>query len=527
MHHKSIAVIGGGYWGKNLIRNFFEIGALGAISDINPDVAKKLSAKYDAQAMDLEEVLSSSLIEGVVISAPAEQHWGLAKRALLANKHVFVEKPLALKVEQGEELRQIAEERGLTLMVGHLLQYHPAFLKLKDMVTKGHLGKVLHIHSIRNNFGKIRVEENVLWSFAPHDISMVLALVESEPAEIYASGNSYITNSVADIGSIHINFKSGASAKIDTSWLNPVKQQMLTVIGDKAMVVFDDTKDWDEKLQVFDHQVTRLNNVPVAVKSDNVTYIKLDSAEPLKLECEEFLNAIYHNKKPRTDAAEGIRVLKVLQNAQESLDKGVKINCSSIENLDFYIHPSSYTDEGVTLGKGTKIWHYSHICKGAQIGENVVIGQNVMVGPDVKIANFCKIQNNVSIYNGVELEEGVFCGPSCVFTNVNTPRAQIERKSEFLKTKIGKGATIGANATIVCGNLIGEYSFIAAGAVVTKDVPPHALMAGVPAKKIGWVSHAGEVLGDDFVCPREGRKYQLVDVDLLEEVSNASHEKCA
>lgn len=186
---------------------------------------------------------------------------------------------------------------------------------------------------------------------------------------------------------------------------------------------------------------------------------------------------------------------------------------------DVFAHDSAYIDDGVEIGAGTKIWHFCHILGGTKIGNNCVLGQNVMIGPDVSIGNNCKIQNNVSLYKGITLDDGVFCGPSCVFTNVNNPRAEVERKDEFRLTHVGKGTTIGANATIVCGNDLGAYSFVAAGAVVTKDVPAFAMVAGVPAQRIGWVSHDGEVLGDDLTCPRSGRKYQIVDEDRLEEIS--------
>jgi len=180
------------------------------------------------------------------------------------------------------------------------------------------------------------------------------------------------------------------------------------------------------------------------------------------------------------------------------------------------VHKTSTVDEPVEIGEGTKIWHYSHILKDSKIGKDCIIGQGVMVGPDVTVGDRCKIQNNVSLYTGIILEDGVFCGPSCVFTNVKTPRAEIERKNEFLPTRVKRGATIGANATIICGSTLGEYCLVAAGAVITKDVPPHALMAGVPAHRIGWVSHAGEVLGADLVCPREGRRYRELGRNKLE-----------
>ena len=181
------------------------------------------------------------------------------------------------------------------------------------------------------------------------------------------------------------------------------------------------------------------------------------------------------------------------------------------------IHESAYVDDPCAIGEGTRIWHFVHILGGCDIGRNCSIGQNVMIGPSVRVGDNCKIQNNVSLFDGVELEDGVFCGPSCVFTNVINPRAEIERKSEFKKTLVKRGASIGANATIVCGNTIGAYSFIAAGAVVTSDVPDHALMVGVPARRLGWMSRAGVRLGHDLVCPAEGVRYEETPTGLLRE----------
>ncbi|RYG88091.1 MAG: N-acetyltransferase [Alphaproteobacteria bacterium] len=175
----------------------------------------------------------------------------------------------------------------------------------------------------------------------------------------------------------------------------------------------------------------------------------------------------------------------------------------------YFVHESAYVDQPSTIGAGTKIWHFSHVLGNTVIGENCNLGQNVVAGPDVTIGNNCKIQNNVSLYKGVQLADGVFCGPSCVFTNVLTPRAEIERKSEFAATPVGRGATIGANATIVCGHSIGEYAMVAAGAVVTKDVPAFALVGGVPARHMGWVSRAGDRLDKNLVCPRTGERYAL------------------
>lgn len=192
---------------------------------------------------------------------------------------------------------------------------------------------------------------------------------------------------------------------------------------------------------------------------------------------------------------------------------------SDTEFPGVFIHESAYVDMPTEIGAGTKIWHFAHILKDCVIGKNVSVGQNVMIGPAVKVGDNCKIQNNVSLYNGVVLEDGVFCGPSCVFTNVNNPRAEIERKTEFASTPVGRGASIGANATIVCGHELGEYCFIAAGAVVTTNVPAYALMAGVPARRIAWVSRAGRKLGKDLTCPDTGEQYQLTAPDRLEPIT--------
>jgi UDP-2-acetamido-3-amino-2,3-dideoxy-glucuronate N-acetyltransferase len=179
------------------------------------------------------------------------------------------------------------------------------------------------------------------------------------------------------------------------------------------------------------------------------------------------------------------------------------------EKPEAFVHESAYVDQPATIGRGSKVWHFSHVLPNTTIGEDCVLGQNVVAGPDVRIGDRCKIQNNVSIYKGVELADGVFCGPSCVFTNVLTPRAEVERKSEFAPTYVGRGATIGANATIVCGHRIGAYAMIGAGAVVASDIADFALAVGVPARRIGWVSREGERLGKDLVCPRSGEAYEL------------------
>ncbi len=512
-----IAVLGCGYWGKNHVRNFAELGVLHSVCDPNNELAKKFAQEYGVSAYSFEEILNDPTCDGIVIATPAILHASLAQEALTAGKHVFVEKPLTLDISEAQDLCLLAQERQQILMVGHILQYHKAYLKLKELVKSGKLGKLQYIYSNRLNLGKIRTEENIWWNIAPHDVSMILGIVNEMPTTVYATGATYISSQIYDIATAHINFESGVQAHIHVSWLHPFKQQVLVVVGDKGMAVFDDCLPWDQKLAFYDSHVVSRQGVLDAIKGEQ-KFISLEPDEPLKRECLAFIEAIKTGKPPVTDGEEGLRVLQVLTAAQQSMDLQKMVDLKNVQSNDYFAHESAYVDEGARVGKGTKIWHFSHILKDTEIGEQVVIGQNVMIGPDVKVGNRCKIQNNVSLYKGTVLEEGVFCGPSSVFTNVNTPRAEIERKDEFLPTVIKRGATIGANATIVCGNTIGAYSLIAAGAVVTKEVPAHGLMAGVPARRIGWVSHAGEVLGNDLKCPREGRRYRQVDEHTLEEI---------
>lgn len=519
-----VAVIGCGYWGKNLVRNFAELGALAAICDPDARAAGQLSQKFGAPVRDLAAVFDDPAIAGVAIAAPAAHHAALARTAIEAGKHVFVEKPLALTIAEAEAVCAAAERHDRRLMVGHLLQYHPAFVALREQVREGALGRLQYLYSNRLNLGKVRREEDILWSFAPHDLSMILSLVGDEPSEVTASGGYYLHNTIADVTTTHLSFPGGEQAHVFVSWLHPFKEQKLVVIGDRGMAVFDDSQGWHEKLLLYPHRIEWREAMPVPHRAE-ATPVKLAEAEPLGLECRHFLDCIATGARPRTDGPEGLRVLRVLARASTALKAGNGTanmgNGKAAETASFpgvQIHPSAYVDEPCEIGAGTRIWHFVHILPRTRIGRDCSLGQNVMVGPDVSLGDGCKIQNNVSLYKGVTLEDGVFCGPSCVFTNVNNPRADVERKDEFRPTLVRRGATIGANATIVCGHTIGEYAFIAAGAVVTQDVPPFALMAGVPARRIGWMSQAGEKLGPDLVCPRTGRRYREAGPERIEEI---------
>ncbi len=529
-----IAVIGGGYWGKNLVRNFAEMGNLGAIVENNPATAAELVAKHGAQSVAFDAVLSDPTVHGVAIALPAEMHFDAAKKALLAGKHVFVEKPIALEVKDAEELHALAQQLNLRLMVGHLLQYHPAYIKLKQVIAEGLIGKIQYIYSNRLAMGKLRQEEDVLWALGPHDLSMVLGLTGADPVDVTAFGANTLNPHIADHAHVQMTFQNGVRGHVFVSWLHPIKEQRFVVVGDKGMIVFEDSQaDPVNKLMHYANTVSWVNGAPLEVKGE-ARSIPFERSEPLRNECTHFVQTIASGETPRTDGVEGLRVLNVLARASAAMKAGQgaspQVSHVPVANPRVVgthphtrIHESAYVDAGVTLGKGTDIWHFSHILGDVTIGENCKIGQNVVIGPQVTIGNGVKVQNNVSIYEGVTLEDGVFCGPSCVFTNVNNPRAEIVRKSEYRPTLVKKGTTIGANATIVCGYTLGQYSFIAAGAVVAGDVPDFALMAGVPARRIGWMSHFGARMvqsdrAGEWQCPETNRRYRELSADVLEEI---------
>src|SRR5215211_4530451 len=306
-----IAVAGCGYWGINLVRNFAGLGALVAVIDSRPGVAAEVCAKYQVAARDWAQALADTAIDAVAIATPAEQHARMVTEALEAGKHDFVEKPLALRHSEGARLVGEAEKRGLVLMVGHLLQYHTAFIKMRALVREGALGRLRYVYSNRLNFGKVRREENILWSFAPHDISMILALAGEPPVSVHTEGSFYLHPSIADTTTMHLRFAN----------------------GDKAMAVFDDGLPWQQKLTLFPHSIDWIDGQPAPRKATGQP-VALAESEPLRDECRHFLESVEVGTNARTDGREGLAVLAVLEAGQRSLESR-----SSVRLVDVTVAP--------------------------------------------------------------------------------------------------------------------------------------------------------------------------------------------
>ncbi len=317
----AVAVVGAGYWGKNLIRNFGELGALAAVVDADVSLSRTLASAHGAKSSSLQDVLSDPSIDGIVIAAPAALHFELARAALSARKHTYVEKPISLKKTDARALIQFAGQNDRLLMVGHLLQYHPAFLALKSAVASGLLGKLRYVYSNRVSLGKIRSEEDVLWSFAPHDVSMILALAGEMPDSVTASGADCLQPGISDFAQIQLSFPSGLRGHIFVSWLHPFKEQRLVAVGDRAMAVFEDSAAAERKLMLYEQTVSVSAGVPTTAKGREAP-IPYETSEPLKAECEHFLDCIASGARPRTDGEEGLRVLDVLERASAQLGEG-------------------------------------------------------------------------------------------------------------------------------------------------------------------------------------------------------------
>jgi UDP-2-acetamido-3-amino-2,3-dideoxy-glucuronate N-acetyltransferase len=330
-----LAVLGAGYWGVNLVRVFNRLGVLTRICDLSVPRLQQLSAEYPEVTVEpsFDAVLNDPAIDAVVIATPAETHYALAKRAIAAGKDVMVEKPMTLHCEDTEDLIARADAAGRILMVGHLLEYHPAITRLQSLIEQGELGRIEYIYSNRLNLGKVRREENALWSFAPHDISVILLLLNQLPIQVTATGGTYLQPNIADVTVSTMLFDRGVRAHLFVSWLHPFKEQKLVVVGERRMAVFDDVRK-TEKLQLFDKRIDLVNGQFV-VERPTPQAVDFPADEPLMLECRHFVDCVESRSTPKTDGHDAWRVLKVMEASQRSLSmNGEPVQLESHRSLE-------------------------------------------------------------------------------------------------------------------------------------------------------------------------------------------------
>ncbi len=330
MPNLRIAQIGTGNWGKNLLRNLASMSGvdLVAVVDVDPGQREKVRVQYpDVQVFEkAESVLANPQIDAVVIATPPRTHYELASRALAHGKHVFVEKPMTLSAQDAEKLVQEAEHAGKILMVGHILEHHPAFEHLKELIDAGELGDLLYAYSTRVNLGMVRRDENALWSFAPHDISVVLMFFGEEPVRVQCTGQAYLHKGVEDVAFLTLQFASGRMAHIHVSWLDPHKIRRITLVGSRKMAVLDDMES-SEKIRIFDKGVEFKGGYvgygeDLALRFGDIVIPYVKMREPLRTELERFVESIRTGQPPVSDGRDGLRVVRVLEAAQRSLESG-------------------------------------------------------------------------------------------------------------------------------------------------------------------------------------------------------------
>lgn len=322
-----VGMVGLGAWGWNVARNFATMRECQLVACCDSDVKRRESAARAWPGVkpveDFDELLQQD-IEAVVIASPAVTHYPLAKQAMLAGKDVFVEKPFALSVRDAEELAELGDKHNRILMVGHLLEYHPVVRRLRNMIQKNELGPVYYIYTQRVNLGRIRGDENALWSFAPHDISQILFMLDMEPTDVSARGQSYIQDGIEDVVFLSLFFENRVMAHIHLSWLDPHKVRKTTIVGQDKMAVFDDAEA-TEKLRIYDNHAeapqAKSYGEAIQVRFGDILIPRVETAEPLQLECKHFIECVANRTTPLTDSQDGLRVIRIIEAAQRSLDQ--------------------------------------------------------------------------------------------------------------------------------------------------------------------------------------------------------------
>jgi predicted dehydrogenase/serine acetyltransferase len=481
----SVGVAGVGYWGTNVARVLDGLDGceLGWCCDTDPARLEPLRSRYpDARlTSELEELLADEELDAVAVATPVADHAETARRVLEAGKHCFVEKPLAQRPEEARRLCELAAERGRVLMVGHLLEFHPGIVTLKRLLAEGELGDVHYIHSQRLNLGKLRADENALWSLGAHDVSVALMLTGEFPTEVGARGESYVRDGVEDVVFAFLRFPSGVVAHLHLSWLDPHKERRLTVVGSRRMASFDDMAT-ERKLTVFDKGFDPGANPPddFVARSGESRSPEVSDEEPLRLELAHFAECVRDEGRPRTDGESGLRVVTVLDALQRSLDEGgvpVRLGEGVRIGGHVVIHP------GAEIGSGVRIGDHAQIRDGAVIGADSTIGSFVSVDPEVVVGERVSVQTRCYLAKGTTIEDDAFLGPGVTIANDDT-MGRHPAGEELQGATLRRACRIGAGAVLCPGVEVGEEAFVAAGAVVAADVPARAVVMGVPARQV-------------------------------------------
>ncbi len=506
----NIAVIGCGYWGPNLIRNVNSLAdaTLHTICDLDEQRLARQKVLYPSvnTTTDMGSILRDPGIQAVIVATPMSTHYRLAKTLLEAGKHVFVEKPLAGSVKEAKELIEIARRKNLRLMVGHTFEYSPPVNKVKEILDSGEIGDVYYFDSYRVNLGLFQPDLSVVWDLAPHDVSIINYFVGGRrPVSVNANGQSYTEGHVQDVANITIKFENNIMAHIVVSWLAPSKFRRTTIVGTKKMVVYDDMEP-EEKVKIYDKGVEfsheEIAQSQVIYRTGDVHAPRIKSVEPLREEMAHFVDCIRTGATPRSDGESGLRVVRILEAAQRSINEnGREVRISEVDEMDGKEASAMHKGRmlrmedtqminGVDFGENVRKYNFVNLY-GCKIGANTKIGSFCEIRKTVRVGKNCKIQAFVFIPEGVTIEDNVFIGPHVCFINDKIPRATDrdgnlldESGWECVQTTVKKGASIGANATILCGVTIGENSIVGAGSVVTKDVPKDVIVAGNPARII-------------------------------------------
>lgn len=334
-HRLHIAQLGAGHWGPNLVRNFMQLEAVAkfTLCDLDSTSLNKVKKQFPAisTTTDSESVFKDETIDAIIIATPAAMHYEMAKRALLGGKHVLVEKPLAMKTEQAKELIEISRDRAKVIMVGHTFLYNAAVIKAKEYIKSGELGDIYYIMAQRLNLGRVRQDVNAMWNLAPHDISIILYWLEETPLKVSAKGLSFLQEGIEDVVFMDLDFPSGRAAHIHVSWLDPTKTRKLVVVGSKKMLVYDDVSA-DAKIIIYDKGIDKKNIIHklpsiedyaqfhLANRSGDIFIPKIDFKEPLRLECQHFLESVIKGTQPMTGGQNGLEVTQILEKAQQCLD---------------------------------------------------------------------------------------------------------------------------------------------------------------------------------------------------------------